>query len=86
VVQLIPRDAFALPRAEVESFFRVVNAGFRQKRKQVVNSLSAELGLPKATVQEVLGRAGIDPTRRAETISVDEWVRLSLAFRDETAA
>jgi len=86
VVQLIPRDAFALPRAEVESFFRVVNAGFRQKRKQVVNSLSAELGLPKATVQEVLGRAGIDPTRRAETISIDEWIRLSLAFRDETAA
>jgi 16S rRNA (adenine1518-N6/adenine1519-N6)-dimethyltransferase len=86
VVQIATRDALPLPRDEIESFFRVVNAGFRQKRKQVANSLSAELGLPKANVQEVLAHAGIDPTRRAETISVAEWARLTLAFRDETAA
>jgi 16S rRNA (adenine1518-N6/adenine1519-N6)-dimethyltransferase len=86
VVQIATRDALPLPRDGIDSFFRVVNAGFRQKRKQVANSLSAELEMPKATVQQVLTRAGIDPTRRAETISVDEWARLTLAFREEEAA
>jgi 16S rRNA (adenine1518-N6/adenine1519-N6)-dimethyltransferase len=86
VVQISTKPALPLPREEIESFFRIVNAGFRQKRKQVANSLSAELKLPKATVQEVLERAGIDPMRRAETISVEEWVGLWRAFRDEAAA
>lgn len=58
-------------------FFRVVNAGFRQKRKQVANSLAAELGLPKDEVVAWLSGAGIDPARRAQTLDVAEWVRLT---------
>jgi 16S rRNA (adenine1518-N6/adenine1519-N6)-dimethyltransferase len=82
VVRLETRGALPLTPNEIKSFFRVVNAGFRQKRKQVANSLSAELKLPKLTIQEVLQNTGLDPMRRAETFSVDEWVRLSIAFRD----
>ena len=56
-----------------ERFFTVVRAGFSQKRKQLHNSLAAGLGLEKATVQQWLAVAGIDPMRRAETLSLAEW-------------
>ena len=46
------RRQLPLPEGEREQFFRIVNAGFRQKRKQVANSLAAELDLPKAVVTE----------------------------------
>lgn len=56
-----------------ERFFTVVRAGFSQKRKQLHNCLSAGLGLEKSTVQQWLNAAGIDPTRRAETLTLEEW-------------
>lgn len=56
-----------------ERFFTVVRAGFSQKRKQLHNSLAAGLRLEKATVQPWLVAAGIDPARRAETLSLAEW-------------
>ena len=68
-----------LPLAERARFFRIVNAGFRQKRKQVANSLAAELGLPKDAVVAWLASVGIDPMRRAQTLSVNEWVALTEA-------
>ena len=66
-----------LPEEEHGRFFRVVNAGFRQKRKQVANSLAAELSLPKETVTDWLDGAGVDPMRRPQTLSVTEWVTLT---------
>ena len=66
-----------LPDEEHGRFFRVVNAGFRQKRKQVANSLAAELDLPKETITDWLDGAGIDPMRRPQTLSIAEWVTLT---------
>lgn len=68
-----------LPPEERACFFRVVNSGFRQKRKQVANSLAAELALPKEEVVAWLAAAGIDPMRRAQTLAVEEWVALTRA-------
>ena len=65
-----PQPAVAMDPAR---FFAVVRAGFSQKRKQIHNSLAAGLQLDKATVQQWLAEAGIDPARRAETLSLDEW-------------
>lgn len=56
-----------------ETFFEVVRAGFGQKRKQLANSLTAGLGISKNAAQEALIRADIDPKRRAETVTLDEW-------------
>ncbi|HEU5434397.1 MAG TPA: 16S rRNA (adenine(1518)-N(6)/adenine(1519)-N(6))-dimethyltransferase RsmA [Thermomicrobiales bacterium] len=75
-----------LSAAEQPRFFRIVNAGFRQKRKQVANSLAAELDVPKAVVQAWLDGAGIDPIRRAQTLSVEDWVRLTRAAPPDIAA
>jgi len=57
-------------------FFRVVRAGFSQKRKMLRNSLSAGLGLAPAVAAESLEEAGVDPKRRAETLSLEEWARV----------
>lgn len=59
------------------SFFRLVKAGFSQKRKTLRNSLSSGLHISPAKAAELLSRANIDPQRRAETLSIAEWERLA---------
>lgn len=66
-----------LPPPAREAFFRVVRAGFSQPRKQLRNSLAAGLGLEVEDVIHWLTSVGIDPQRRAETLSVEEWLRLA---------
>jgi len=80
-VVVLERREPPLPRSEWESFFRLVQAGFAQRRKQLANALASELGLDKETVRELLRTAGIEPTRRAETLTLEEWLRLFRAFR-----
>ena len=63
-------------------FFRVVRAGFGQKRKQLRNSLASGLAVAPATAAAVLTTAGIDPARRAETLSLGEWASLTTAVLD----
>ncbi|GAB4448674.1 MAG: 16S rRNA (adenine(1518)-N(6)/adenine(1519)-N(6)) -dimethyltransferase RsmA [Anaerolineae bacterium] len=78
-------DTFAeppLPPAETEQFFRVVKAGFGQKRKQLKNTLSAGLHLPGEAVVGAMTAAGIEPSRRAQSLSIEEWLRLARALRD----
>ena len=72
-LDVYPEPAVALAP---EPFFTLVRAGFGQKRKQLLNSLSAGLGRPKAEIVEVLACAGIDPMRRAETLALGEWESL----------
>jgi 16S rRNA (adenine1518-N6/adenine1519-N6)-dimethyltransferase len=58
-------------------FFQIVRAGFGQKRKQLRNSLSAGLQISKECADEWLAQAEIDPQRRAETLSLEEWAALT---------
>ncbi len=62
--------------ADVDEFFRVAKSGFGQKRKQLHNALRAGLSLPVEQIDAMLLAAGIDPKRRAETLSLPEWVKL----------
>ena len=59
------------------SFFRIVKAGFSQPRKQLGNNLSNVLKLDKQQINLWLLKNKIKPTQRAETLSVDDWVKLS---------
>jgi 16S rRNA (adenine1518-N6/adenine1519-N6)-dimethyltransferase len=70
------QDSMAAVPAE-DRFFRVVKAGFSQKRKQLRNSLRAGLGIPAERAVAALEAAGIDPRRRAETLSLEEWAVLA---------
>ena len=71
-----------LPWGEVEvgRFFEVARAGFAQSRKQLRNTLAHNLALSAERVQAGLEAAGIDGRRRAETLSVQEWVALANAL------
>jgi len=69
-----------IPPAALDTFFRLAKAGFGQKRKTLRNSLSGGLGLAPARAEALLHTANIDPQRRAETLDLDEWSRLTSAF------
>lgn len=73
-------DTYEHPPVEVpdvKTFFRVVRAGFGQKRKQLKNALGSGLGVKTDLAGNFLEQAGIDPRRRAETLSLDEWAALT---------
>jgi 16S rRNA (adenine1518-N6/adenine1519-N6)-dimethyltransferase len=61
----------------LDTFFRLIKAGFAQKRKTLRNSLSSGVHISPAETTELLTAADIDPQRRAETLSIEEWERLS---------
>lgn len=63
-------------------FFRVVRAGFGQKRKQLKNALSGNLAITSDQASQLCQSAGIDPMRRAETLTLDEWASLTRAFAE----
>jgi len=65
-----------IPEEEEPGFFSLVRAGFGGKRKTLRNALRRGLGLPSEEVEELLREAGISPERRAETLSIEEWLRL----------
>ncbi len=70
------KDEVPLAHKERDSFFRLVQAGFSERRKQIHNSLARGLHRKDAEVQTWLKAASIDPGRRAETLSIEEWLQL----------
>ena len=73
-VDLYPQPLIASD--DLDDFFKLARAGFGQKRKTLRNSLSAGLHLPPDRVAALLDSVGIDPRRRAETLSLREWKSL----------
>jgi len=70
-----------IPADDITGFFDIVRAGFSANRKQLPNSLSNGLKVPKTDVIPLLEQAGIDPKRRAETLTIDEWGGLYKVFK-----
>jgi len=60
----------------LDTFFKLIKAGFSQKRKTLRNSLSSGLHISRTDAEDLLTRAGIDPQRRAETLNLSEWSQL----------
>jgi len=65
---------------DAEAFFRVARAGFSTRRKQLRNALANGLGIEGAVAGEILVRAGIDPTLRAQALDLDQWAALAQAW------
>lgn len=80
VLRIDVADELPLDERERKTFFRIVKAGFSQKRKQLANSISTALQIPKSSAEAALSAAGIDPRRRAQTLSLDEWLQLQTAL------
>jgi len=65
-----------------KSFFRIVRAGFCARRKQVLNSLSQGLDIPKSEVLFLMQKAGVSPQKRPEVLTLEEWARLEKTFSE----
>jgi 16S rRNA (adenine1518-N6/adenine1519-N6)-dimethyltransferase len=66
-----------IPEARLDLFFRLAKAGFSQKRKTLRNSLAGGMAWQKDWAADLLLLTGIDPMRRAETLSLEEWGELT---------
>ncbi|MFH0912409.1 MAG: 16S rRNA (adenine(1518)-N(6)/adenine(1519)-N(6))-dimethyltransferase RsmA [Patescibacteria group bacterium] len=62
-----------------KKFFRIVKAGFGERRKQIHNSLAGGLNLDVDTIKNILTVSGIASDRRAQTLNLQEWLKL---YRD----
>ena len=77
VLKLIPRGKGAVEVQDKKLFFECIKAGFGQRRKTLSNSLQTIRGTSKETIIDSLNAAGIEPTRRAETLTLEEFGKLS---------
>jgi len=81
VVQLDVRPQPAVAVDDREAFFRLVRAGFAARRKQLRNVLALGLAIEAHAAEALLAAAAIDPQRRAQTLSLEEWARLYEAWQ-----
>ena len=67
--------------AQRQDFFRVVKAGFGQKRKTLRNSLAAGLNLPPKTIETIFRAASLNPQQRAQELDIHQWLMLTTEFQ-----
>ncbi|HOU45647.1 MAG TPA: 16S rRNA (adenine(1518)-N(6)/adenine(1519)-N(6))-dimethyltransferase RsmA [Candidatus Pacearchaeota archaeon] len=76
VIKIIPRKEQFSKDTE-KKFFKILKAGFSHPRKQLLNNLSSGLKIDREKIGEKIKKIKIDPTRRAQTLSFDEWLLLT---------
>jgi 16S rRNA (adenine1518-N6/adenine1519-N6)-dimethyltransferase len=82
LLETLPR-----PRVEThgdETFFAVARAGFSSRRKQLVNALANGLAIEKSVAASMLAEASIEPSRRAQDLTLEEWSRVAGAHATRT--
>ena len=77
VIRLDVKPERALPDDEEKRMFRIIKAGFSQRRKQLANPLSGAFGLDKKTLCDIFEQLKIKPTARAEELSLDDYAELA---------
>ncbi len=70
-----------IPETHIDAFFHLLRAGFSQKRKMLRNTLASANGLDKDRAVVVLEQAQIDPKRRAQALTMEDWKRLTVRYR-----
>jgi 16S rRNA (adenine1518-N6/adenine1519-N6)-dimethyltransferase len=73
-IEIFPQSIISA--SMLDKFFMLIKAGFSQKRKTLRNSISGGLHITPLETEKLLTEAGIDPQRRAETLSLEEWGKL----------
>lgn len=85
VVRLDVAPSLRAAIGSATAFFEVARAGFATPRKQLRNTLAAGLALTAEEASDMLTRAGIDPTRRPQELTLEEWAALTRAWEERTA-
>jgi len=82
---VISIQSFAQPlvqKTDLDNFFKVVKIGFRQKRKKLINSFLAMNHFSKTELEKIFQQAGVDSNRRPQTLSIEEWKKLSWIWKE----
>lgn len=74
------RKESLFPDVDTKQFFRIVKAGFSERRKKLRSSLSGGLRISKSEAEDLLREAGIDPNMRAQALSLEQWHNLYLVY------
>ncbi len=87
---IIKLDIYKKPRVQVGSeklFFNIIRASFQQRRKRLINSLSNYFKgkIAKTEIENILTETSIDKNRRGETLTLEEFARLSRAMGKKLA-
>ena len=80
VIILKHRTRSLFPDLDTKRYFRLVKAGFAGRRKKLRGSLSAGLNIDKPAADNLLKKAGLDPDLRAQSLSLQDWHKLYLAY------
>jgi 16S rRNA (adenine1518-N6/adenine1519-N6)-dimethyltransferase len=80
ILTLAYRQQALFPDIDTKNFFRIVKAGFAQRRKTLLNSLSGGLQLGREETTALLDQAQISPTVRAQNLTLDDWYRLCKCY------
>lgn len=83
ILKLVYRQEPLFPDVDKRRFFRIVKAGFSQRRKTILNSLSAGLQLSREETLDLLEAADIAPPARAQNLSLDDWYALHEALESK---
>lgn len=84
-ILVLKRRAAPLFDVEPKPFFRLVKAGFGERRKTLRNSLSGGLHLEKPETEALLQAAGLDPQLRAQALTLEQWHKLYQVCLDSAA-
>lgn len=84
VLRMDVRQEHPVELIDEKMFFQCIKAGFEQRRKTLLNSLSGTAGLTKGAVRDILAMAGVDPVRRPETLDLSEFASIANFMVDYT--
>lgn len=79
IIKITPQKLSTRP-GFVDLFFEIVRAGFSQPRKQIANNLSQKLKIDRRKIETWLLKNKIQPSQRAETLSIQDWLKLTKTF------
>ncbi len=75
IIKIVPKKKYK--NVDIDLFFKIVKAGFSHPRKQLANNLANGLKLSKKEINDLLLKNNIQPTQRAETLFINNWIKLS---------
>lgn len=82
VLRMDLRDEPAVKVADEEFYFKCIKAGFMQRRKTLLNSLKTLGEYSKEELEQALENSGIEPNRRAESLNMEDFARLSVSLKE----
>lgn len=77
VIRLDVKETPPLSGGEEYRLFKIIQAGFSQRRKQLVNSILPLFGASKEEFRQTLSDLGIDPNARAEELTLEDYIKLT---------